>query len=280
MKRSLLSALAVVGFAAGVSNATVAIFCTGFEQDSYFPGLLTGQDGWTLPAGVDYNVAAYGGGIATNPFGENQYAFGATSTDFARGQHTVPFEAGVQYRIEYDVNPLAWSNKPPAFDNIGSFSLQNSTTSRTTQSLFTWQDLNNPAAGWRSLVIAFDAAGTQLGFISPGAAWDNLPTNHWFRQSMVVDFNTNQLLSVSITDLTTMVTTTTAFADVYLGGGANNVGGRPMPDAIRMFTGGPAPIVTGNAVAWDNVCITEVPAPAAGTLALVGLGALIRRRRN
>jgi uncharacterized protein (TIGR03382 family) len=280
MTRSLFAAFAVVA-AAGVARADLPeLYCTGFEAPDYAVGVLTGQDEWFIPVAgsVDYNVQAYGGTIAPNPDGEANFVSGTpgSTTAFARAQHAASFLDGTAYIMSYDVNVLPWGAEPPALNNIGSFSTQNSTTSRFTQSLFVWNDLNNPAAGWNTQVVNINAAGTNLGFLSPGAEFSALEFNHWYRQSLSIDFATNQLLSISITDLATNTTTTTEFTDLFLGGGANNALGLTMADAIRLFTGGSA----ATTLLWDNVCVEIVPAPATGALALLGLGMVSRRRRR
>lgn len=278
MKRSLL-ALMVVAAASGSALAIEPEYCTGFDSPDYNVGLLTGQDAWFIPVAgsVDYNVAAYGGPIAPNPTGGNQYAVGvpASTTAFARAQHSLAFDSSAQYTLAYDINVLPFGGKGAAVNNIGSFSLQNSTTSRFTQSLFTWNDLANPAAGWTTSFANINAAGTNTGFTTPGAGFTGLSFNHWYRQSLLVDFATNELLSISITDLATNTTTTASLTGVYLGGGANNVLGLIMPDAFRMFTGGDP----NNVTLWDNVCLEVVPAPATGALGVLGLALLGRRRR-
>lgn len=283
MSRSLIGALAVVSVAGTALADLPQLYCTGFEPPDYAVGVLTGQDEWFLPAvagSQNFNVAAYGGGITPNPTGDSQYAVGtpANATDLARAQHAVSFLDGTSYILAYDINVLPYASDPPAANNIGSFSTQNSATTRFTQSLFVWDDLNNPAAGWTTQIVNIDAAGTNLGFVTPGAnpAFTGLQFNHWYRHAIVIDFTTNQVLSISITDLHTSDTTTVDLTDVYLGGGANNALGLAMPDAIRMFTGGNENITT----LWDNVCIEVVPAPAAGVLGLLGLGLVARRRRG
>lgn len=86
---------------------------------------------------------------------------------------------------------------------------------------------------------------------------------------------TNQILSVSIQDITAGGATTTA--DVsglgwYLAGGQNNILGKALPTDIRLFTGN-----TDNATGYRS-SLTVTPAPS-GLLAL-GLGGLLASRRR
>jgi uncharacterized protein (TIGR03382 family) len=280
MKRSLVFA-SVLALTAGSALAIEPEYCTGFEGPDFTPGVLTGQDSWYLPAvagSVDVTVGTYGGPIAPNPTGGSQFirAQAASSTAFARGQHDLIFDPSAQYTFSYDINVLPFPNKSGALNNIGSFSTQNSATARFTQSLLTWNDLNNPGAGWTTNFVNIDAAGANLGFFNAGAGFTGLLFNHWYRTTLTVDFATNALLSIAMTDIATNTTVTAPLTGVYMGGGANNALGLAMPTAFRVFGGGDQ----NNVSLWDNVCLEVVPAPATGTLALLGVGMLARRRRN
>lgn len=280
MKRSFLSVVAVLAIA-GAAHADIdTVYCADFEAPDFAVGILTDQDGWFVPAvagSQNFHVAAYDASVATNPNGGKQYAVGqaVSTTDFGRAQHNIPFDASMTYKISYDVNVLPWTGTaPPALNNIGSISTQNSATSRFTQSLFLWTDTNNPSAGYSAQFANINAAGTNTGFVTATPAFANLLTNNWYQHELTFDFATNRLLSFSISDLTTLTTTTVEFTDVYLGGGADNALGLSMVDAIRMFAAGDP----NNKILYDNLCVTVVPAPGAGLLALAGLAAIRRRR--
>ena len=279
MKRSFL-ALTLVVAAVGSAQAIEPEYCSDFEPPIYSPGLITGQDDWYVPVAgsVDFVIAPYGGSIAPNPNGGSHYAIGTprSNTEYARAQHDVIFDPSAQYTLAYDVNVQPHGGTPPAANNIGSFSLQNSASARSTQSLFVWDDLNNPAAGWSAQFLAVDAAGANSAFVTPGPEFTGLAFNTWYRNVLVIDFATNEILSMSITDIAANTTTTVSLTGRYLTGGADNVLGLPMPDGARLFTGGDQ----NNTVLWDNLCLEVVPAPATGMVALLGLGALSRRRRN
>lgn len=280
MKRSLVLA-SMLALTAGSALAIEPEYCTGFEGPDFSPGVLTGQDFWYLPpvaGSVDLNVATYGGPIAPNPTGGGQYvrAQAASSTAFARGQRDLIFDNTAQYAFSYDINVLPFPNKSGNLNNIGSFSTQNSATARFTQSLLTWNDLNNPGAGWTTNFANINAAGTNLGFATPAIpGFSGLLFNHWYRTTLTVDFATNAVLSISMTDIDTNTTVTAPLSGVYMGGGANNALGLAMPTAFRIFGGGDQ----NNVSLWDNVCLQLVPAPATGTLALLGMGVFARRRR-
>lgn len=259
-----------------------ADYGTGYEAPTYAGSaagvLQTGQDGWYNPvAGSnDYNVFTYTGnpyGIPANPQGGDQFSGGRSSggTAFGRSQRDMSFAAGGLWRATYDFCG-AFNGALPTADNLGSFSLQPSATAAYWQSLYTWVD-PTVAANFDAKYIFFDAAGVQQTAAVPGPAWANLSLRNWYRQSTLWDFTTNQVLEVSITDLTTGTTTTASPAGWYMVGGA--AGGLPIPTAIRTFTGGN----DGNITAWDNVSVQAVPAPASGLVMLGGLAAAGRRRR-
>jgi hypothetical protein len=89
--------------------------------------------------------------------------------------------------------------------------------------------------------------------------------NHWYRVHTVVNFTSGRYLSFSVTDMntgTTVVDTATFstppdpvnFPNVmewWIGGGPNNIGGRGLPTAMRMFLGGGTGASFGNQGGFD-----------------------------
>lgn len=268
--------------ALALCSAARADYGTGYEAPVYSGSaagvVQTGQDGWYNPvAGSnDYSVYTYTGnpyGIPANPQGGDQFS-GARSSGgsaFGRSQRDVSFAAGGLWKATYDFCG-AFNGALPTADNLGSFSLQPSATAAYWQTLYTWVDATT-ARNFDAKYILFDAAGVQQTAAVPGPAWANLSLNHWYRQTTLWDFTTNQVVEMSITDLLTGITTTTNPVGAYMAGGA--AGTLPQATAIRTFTGGN----DGNITAWDNVSVEAVPAPASA-LALLGGLALARRRRN
>jgi MYXO-CTERM domain-containing protein len=288
--------LGVVGLCA--CSVAQAQYATGFEAPTYNASaagtLLTngfgggGQAGWYNPVAgsVDFKAHTYAGntlGFPANPNGGSQFvgAVGAAApSNIGRAQQPVNFGAGGTWTVEWDViGAFAGGATPPAVDNLGSFSLQNSTVANYFQQIMQW-GANTPAPVQYNINYgSWGAAGgtaATIVFQSPGPAWQNIPVNHWIHQSTTWDFGTNQLLSVTIQDITAgsaAVTADVSGLGWYLTGGANNILGMPLPTDIRLFTGN-----VNNATGWDNV--TVVPAPGAiGLLALGGLAAGRRRRR-
>lgn len=275
----------------GVVAAAQAQYSTGFEAPTYSASaggtLLTngfggppGQDGWYNPVtgSGDFNAYTYAGnalGFVNNPNGGDQFIgqVGNATTTIDRAQHNVNFSAGGTWTASWDVNGELLGTTAQV-NNLGSFSLQPSATADYWQQLMSFPATPVPGAYDITYGI-FGAAGGAITLTnSPGTAWTNIPMNHWIHQTTTWSFASNQLLSVSIQDIT--AGTAAVSVDVsgngwYLAGGANNTLGLALPTDIRCFTGN-----NGNATGWDNVSV--VPGP--GTLALLGLGGLMAGRRR
>jgi hypothetical protein len=275
MKRACV--VAVLGLAA----AAQAQYATGFDRGEGYNGsgtgvALTGQNGWTsspTQPSVDYNVYTYAGntpGYASNPFGGDQFIGGrSTGATFARAQHNVNWGSSNVWRISYDLCPL-FDGVAPSAANLASASDQRNDLAATRQfiALKNWVDVANPAGGWKTEFNVFDSGGLAL---NNQVAFSGLTTNHWYRETIFVDFSTNQVTEVRIQDLSTLLGQTLIPNGWYLTGGANPV--NPLPDAFRFFAGGAA----GNNMGWDNLEI--IPAPGAAALfGLAGLAAARRRR--
>jgi hypothetical protein len=249
--------------------ATALCLCAGLAQaQNYYTSFenftagesVNGQNGWytpTLVVGtVDHFIYAYGGdpyGLAVNPQGSDQFMAGRSQggTALARAQHDVDFTTNDRWSLSYDLCP-AFDGTLPAAANLASFSLARPEAAppafKQFISLNNFMDVNNPPAGWKGEYNVFDAAGTTLANQSPGAAWTNLTYNAWYRLETVVNFATNRIESVSITNLSTCEKTT-ATPEWYVTGGAASV--LPLPPAVRCFAGGGL----GNIAGYDNVYI-------------------------
>jgi hypothetical protein len=268
--------LGVVGMAAAAQADLSINFEAPLYNGSAAGTILTGQDGWTRPAGIDGNVHTYAGnslGLGANWSGGRQF-MGTVSTggtNFARGQHTNDFTTQSIWELSYDFAAV-YLGVAPSAANLSSFSLQDSVAARSFIALNNFMDNANPANGWKAQYNVFNAAGAALATQSAGAGWENLAVNHWYRQTTVVDFATNAILWVRLMDLDTGTSVSVNPTGWYMSGGATP-GARPIPTAIRMFGGGQA----GNAMGWDNLSV--VPTPGAASLLLGGLVGLSRRRK-
>jgi len=274
--------LAICGAAMGQG------FSTGFEAPTYTGSTsgtaTTGQDGWYIPStvgGATGSVFTYTGndyGVIALATGGGQMEGGECTPALAnviRAQHDVDFSAGGVWVAEFDVNGSfsTFSGAVlPASDNLGSFSLQPSTTPvRYFQQLMNWGSGAvaiipypggpNPVTNWATTGDHFhaaigyftDASPETIAFELPSAAWADLPTNHWYHTRLKWSFTTNQILEVAIQDLT--AGTPLHVDDVtgrgwFLDGGSAST--HDLPTAIRLFTGSAIP---GDVVMWDNVNI-------------------------
>jgi hypothetical protein len=221
--------------------------------------ILTGQDGYYLPGGVtntDFKCYTYAGnalGVVQNPDGGAQFIGGTGPGDgvtYARAERSVVFGA-VRMELLYDFCGI-YIGAPPGSNNLGSFSMRQASANTVHINLFTWVDPNNPTA-INSTYVAYDANGTQFPIpgSSPGAEWENLSPNHWYRCRTVIDLVENTIVEVGIRDLSGGNEAVFNPTGWYLIGGAS---GFLPPDGIRFFGGGGTP---GNSTCWDNAIVRE-----------------------
>jgi hypothetical protein len=244
-----------------LAPAASAQYESGFEAPTYTgsPGgtLATGQDGWYLPpvGGLDESVYTYTDnalGFPANPTGGDQFMAGVTGANVCRAQHDNDFSAGDEWELSYDIAAKYTGNFPAAI-NLASFSMQDSTKARFFISLNNFEDPNT-CTTWKAEYNVYGADGGALNNQSPGAAWTGLASNHWYRLSTSVNFATNQVNHVRVTDLDTG-STTEADVNWYLTGGSNPT--LPLPTAVRCFVGGSA----GDTAGYDNVEVKRAGGP-------------------
>ncbi|MFQ5414167.1 MAG: hypothetical protein ACE5E6_06880 [Phycisphaerae bacterium] len=254
--------------ACGVTVALAAApadaqFSTGFEAPTYAGSAagieLNGQDGFFNPvpdASISALVYTYAGnalGLPNNPAGGGEQFVGATGPGggmFARSQREIPYGDGTGvWTASFDI-AATFTGALPSAQNVGSFSSQLFPDEATFIALARWAD---PAAAsaWNADYVWFDAGGAQLIESVADPAFQNLQTDHWYRWSTTFNLDTNQILQVSITDLTTGDTATNNPVDRYLVGGA---AGAPPPTGFRFFAG--SANVPGNTLAFDNLDVT------------------------
>ncbi len=242
---------------------------SGFEYIVGSPAgtVLTGQDGFYLPAGslsVDYLVYTYSGnalGLPQNPTGGLQFVGGTgPAGDYcARAERGNDFSGGVQ-TVAYDFCGT-FVGTAPTEQYLGSFSLQNGTDFGAVIHLMSWVNLDVPTT-YNAFYVVYDAAGTMVALpgASPGPEWEGLEINHWYRSFATADPYSNRITEVGIIDLETMQETIYYPSDWYMEGGAAGVSA--VPFAFRLFAGGGIP---GNTLAFDNASMTHVSTPVEET---------------
>ncbi len=265
----------------GLAFFAVSVQAIDFEAPKYVGSasgtVLTGQNGWYNPIGgsADWDVFTYAGnsmGIVANPAGGgDQFAGGVAEEGpgFARAQKDFAWSYH-EFVVSYDVNHRSLGQF--AEQNLGSWSLQPSTTNIAGQDLHRWDDPFT-AQTWHLVFNLYNAAGTFLIEQLPGPAWMGLLTNHWYRIEHTISFVTNRWSQTSITDLHTGTTNTFMPTNWYMSGGSTPT--LRLPTASRFFAGGSGS--PGNAFALDN--FTIVPEP--NTILVIGaaLSLLTVRRR-
>lgn len=261
---------AVVGSVIFLSSAAQAQLVADFEAPAFTGSAagvaVVGQQGWYTPgvAGtIGQFVYTYAGnalGLSANPAGGAQFMGGRSDggTALARAQHDFDFSTSTTWTLTFDY-ACNYDGVTPATPNLSSFSLNHPTLTTGFKqfiALCNFVDVNNPSAGWKIEYNISNSAGTALANQSAGPEWSNLTFNQWYRISTTVDFSTNQITDVSITDLTSNATFS-ADPDWYVTGGASST--LPLPPSIRCFVGG---ATAGSIGGFDNVSVT-VPGCAA-----------------
>ena len=241
------------------STAAAQYSSAGFEalNASAAGTVLTGQDTWTMPAGIDWNVFTYTGNtlsIPQNPLGGAKFVAGVptSNTVFGRAERVVPYAvASSRYTLSADICPR-WIGTPPAapLNNICSISLQPSATARYFIMLATWPTAATGAT-WDADLIYFTATGTQTQIKLANTAFQGLATNKWYRWQADFDLATNRILELRLTDIAAGTTATQVAGSWYLAGGSAPT--QPPPTALRMFAGGDQ----NNVVAADNLTLSE-----------------------
>lgn len=247
--------------------AANAQYRTNFEDSEGYQAdpsgvSIVGQQGWyqPIPGSADGLVVRSGYnrfGTVHHPEQEENWLTCAADADMpyivSRAEHQVTF-TNTEWTLTYDFNGQFLGNAP-ATDFLGGVSLQPSLDCNGFQTTLRWNNVMNPTE-FSALYGVADAGGLPSGqqftnFVSPGPAWEHLPTNHWFRSTTTWDFRTGRVTLISIRDLSTGGPKTFFEpTDWFLAGGVYNKRGRTNPTALRVFSGGSS---SGNVVSYDLV---------------------------
>jgi hypothetical protein len=242
-----------------------------------------GCDGWYTPptslvpgsaaASVYHYSQLQGLGIVADPAGGSN-VLGLTGNgdgSIDRAQHNFDFSTAAEWDFAYDLSAVNLSPSGDSYGTayIGSFSLFTVNASGPAIVVFDQWDNPSTSSTWTSSYYVYDAQGNAQNpnGVSPGAAWTGLLQNHFYSESIVFNQQSNQILAVSITDLTTNSTTTVSPAGWYLSGGANT---SSAPNAFR-FSG----LGQSNGFLIDNVSLNGLDAtPEPASFFLMGAGAI------
>lgn len=250
---------------------------SGYEPPTYAGSaagtVITGQDGFYIPVpdsqeGLVFTYAGNALGLPQNPTGREQFV-GVTGGDtalpvpFARAQRNMVYGAGVGiWTVSFDI-AATYLGILPSADNIGSLSTQvfaaPNPSEQTFIALARWSDPAT-ATNWNADYVWFDSAGTQLIEQVADLGFQNLLTNHWYRWCTTFDLDTNEILEVSITDLTAAITATHNPVGKYMFGGTTGSATGP-PSGFRYFAGTNTAGAAGNTLGFDNLSVEEGQPP-------------------
>ena len=235
--------------------------------------ILTDQDKFYIPVpdsqdGLVYTYADNALGLPANPSGGGKQFAGVTGGDpglpvpNARAQRDLVYGDGTGvWTVSFDI-AATYLGELPSAQNIGSFSPQLFPGEATYIALARWTDPET-ATNWDADYVWFNRLGDQVTEPVADPAFQGLDDDHWYRWSTTFNLDTNQILQVSITDLTTGVTSTHSPSGRYLFGGA---GGAPTPTGFRLFGGSAG--AAGNTLAFDNISIDLAGDPPLGACCL------------
>jgi hypothetical protein len=268
-------------FESDTASASGTLLTTGFGGG--------GQNGWYNPVSgsLDESVYTYAGnalGIVNNATGGNNF-LGAASANAAtpyRAQHAVTLTSSGVWVMSVDFN-FNFTGAPPVSNNLGSISLQPSTTNNAFQTLYAYNN-NNLASptGYRALFGFAGAGGGALTLQTDpsDANWDNLVFGHWYHQTVTWDAAANAITNTTLQDMTAggplLSQSPTGW---FLTGGQNNALGQALATDTRLFISGGNANST-NIGGYDNFRIAPVPEPASMAALSLGVLALIRKRRK
>ena len=230
---------------------------------------LGGQDGWFINGGMgDATVRTYADTGAPVPFdGGAQFIalFGPNIQD----NHLASFAGASVWDVSFDILVHSFD---PGNPSAGSFFLY---TPATGYELHAFPYMG-PGGTWIADFDVFDQAGNRLNGQNPGGGFVGLNMDRWYQEQIVIDTDTNQILSVSVGD-----PGNPAAAATYDPAGWYLYGGAAAPFSVSGLG-----VFASGTLGFDNIALDQVqtPEPASWGLGLAGVAALswmrARRRRQ
>lgn len=211
---------------------------------------LNGIDGWTDNSG-NWDIFPYIGntlGVNLNSLGDEQF-IAAQVGPASPTNHDLNCSGFGAVRLKFDINAQFLNSISAQDQEIGSLSLRPiGINKRDFKIALQWQD--SSATQLAMVLLVYNSLGIAQPAQIPGAAWDNLVLNRWYRINILLSFISGRVDLVKITDLVTSISTTNTSFGWYLGGGASPVG---FPTDISLVSGGP--ISDSSIIAFDNVWV-------------------------
>ena len=186
------------------------------------------------PNGKAFFVACTGPGLVNNV------------ATYGRTERKVAY-CGDKFTLGFDVLAL-FTGTGTSADNLGSVSLQSSSTDRYFIALPRWSTVGST---WKMSTVQFNSTGGTV-YSDPSSSFQNLALNKWYRWEVDFDLKANTITELRLTDLSTQKTVKYQPTGWYLAGGASST--LPRPTALRLFAGTSS--VAGNTLAFDNLSLT------------------------
>ncbi len=217
---------------------------------------LTGQQTWInpIPAGADMHVYMQAGNalnIPANPVGGGQILAGRRAGPglSARAARDFHITGPAQWTVAIDMLGM-FDGTLPALEDLGNVGLSNHRNARGFRARLVWDDPNT-AESYSIIYDVFDASGTEVA-VSPGPEFEQLEAGTWYRLTTAIDYATNQITAVAITDLETFTHAIVSPPDWYMLGGSSPSGPRASTFFIATTGGSGKVSGEGNITAWDN----------------------------
>jgi len=256
----------LMSFAACAFSGTVYTFESPTYSGSGSGVALGGQDGWFTPGTYSSaSVYTYSGLGAPVPTGGGSQFIGLLGPN-VQDNHTETFAGSTVWAVTFDIFVDSFGS---GSRSAGSFFMYANSTGYQLHAF----PLQTAGGTWNATFDVFNPNGSADSGVDPGAGFDGLQMDHWYQEQIVFSTASNQILSVSMEDLTNPSSNTTYNpAGWYLYGGSS-----------AAFSVGGIGVYANGKLGFDNISLEEVasPEPVSWMLWLSGAATLcwLRGRR-